>query len=136
MRTSSMGSASAMAAALLIAGCGGGSATQADDSAPTSALATEADSERGQADRRSAPPSPECLDDMEEAAGEPDGEAAQPILVRSLTSCETADQWMSALRRWPAAIGLKDASFLHGDEVDSACISAPDAPVCRDLEDQ
>lgn len=73
-----------------------------------------------------------CLDDMREAASITDPAEADPVLVRTLTSCGTAEQWLEALRRYPAAMGLNERAQIGEVDLDAACGAGnTDTPVCR-----
>lgn len=76
-------------------------------------------------------PSTACIEDMEEAATISDPAAADPVLVRTLASCETAEQWLEALRRNPGAMGLNERAEIGDLDLQAACFGHEDTPVCE-----
>jgi hypothetical protein len=101
-------------------------ATRTAMTVAAAALALTSCSSPGTAD---GPPAA-CLDDMRAAANEPDSTRADPILISSLTSCQTADQWLDALRRYPAAMGLNGPDAVGPIDLQAACGPHPNTPVC------
>lgn len=80
-------------------------------------------------------PSEECLVGMSAAADEPDPDAAEPLLEETLYSCLTADEWLSALREFPGAMGLVDGAEVGVLELQSACIYR-ESTVCLDAAER
>lgn len=118
-------------ATTLLVGCG-------DDPPPPSAGLTSAadSSDQGEAgDARvwtSVPLSESCDDAMADAAAEPDSEAAEPLIAATLSSCFSVDEWFTGLEKHPAAMGLRDASYVQLDDVVIACHRYKDTAVCED----
>lgn len=72
-----------------------------------------------------------CIEDMQRAATITDSAEADPVLIHSLTTCGTADQWLEALRRNPGAMGLNERAEIGDIDLRSACYGNEDTPVCR-----
>lgn len=69
---------------------------------------------------------------MSTAADEPDSTAAEPLITATLSECQSIDEWIGALRQFPAAMGLKDESFVDEISVQSACYGHESTPTCSD----
>lgn len=79
-------------------------------------------------------PSAACLSDMRAAAAETDPSRANPLIRTTLTSCRTSQQWLEALRRHPAAMGVAGPEHVGRVDLIAACLDPADhdAPVCAD----
>lgn len=87
-----------------------------------------------------AEPSIGCLDAMAVAADETDPSAADPLIVATLSACQTSDEWLAALREHPGALGLTDGAVGTNRESDDlslqvVCYANADTPVCQDAAD-
>jgi len=72
---------------------------------------------------------------MREAASVPGIDGMVDALVEeSLSVCETSDAWFAALRVYPAALGVNDASFVGDVNLLVACWGHEDTPVCLDAD--
>lgn len=75
---------------------------------------------------------------MSEAADEPDSTRADPLLDRTAHSCSSVDEWLTALRDYPAAYGLNERAEIGATEVQTLCMrpsaveEVGDSPVCLD----
>jgi hypothetical protein len=49
--------------------------------------------------------------------------------------CETADEWLAALRQVPGAMAVKDANFVSNLDLKVACFGHEQTPVCQDAAD-
>lgn len=81
----------------------------------------------------------ECGDSMRLAGHETDVEAANPLIVATLSSCSTADEWLAALREYPRALGLTERAEIGAVDLEAACYfsdEAAAAPVCVDAVDR
>src|SRR6478609_2998361 len=47
-----------------------------------------------------------CRTAVSAAADEPDADAADPLIHASLSACRSADEWLDAVREFPASMGL------------------------------
>lgn len=74
-----------------------------------------------------------CENAMAQASGEEDSTKAQPLIEATTTACSGVDEWMTALRAYPAALGRTERS---ADE--TALVSlcgtedVADTPVCSE----
>lgn len=73
-----------------------------------------------------------CMRSMRRAANESDIEKADPLIVASLDACKSAAEWLTALRRHPAAMGLMAAVDVGETDLIAACGSNRRTAVCRD----
>lgn len=81
--------------------------------------------------------SEECDQAMRAAAAEPDLDRADPLIARTLNACSSVDEWLAALERHPAAMGLNHRAEIGDVDVLAACRpSDRDTPVCRDAADR
>jgi hypothetical protein len=71
-----------------------------------------------------------CDQAMRLAADEPDSSAAQPLLDATTSACMTAAEWLTALRRYPAALGIADMKYVADSDVDLICYANGSAPMC------
>lgn len=76
------------------------------------------------------PVSPACDQAMAVAAAEPDGARADPLIVATLTACTAVDEWLSALRTHPAALGLTGPEYVSDLDLQAACGADRETPVC------
>jgi len=78
----------------------------------------------------------QCRDSMREAADEPDPDAADPLIFATLSACSNADEWLAALREYPAAFGLTERAEIGALELQLACSysdpATPETSVCVD----
>lgn len=74
-------------------------------------------------------PSPACAASMEAADEDAQNEV---LLTRTLTDCESANEWLSALERNPGAMWLVGGTPIGKLDLQTACHTATTAPVCRD----
>jgi hypothetical protein len=77
-------------------------------------------------------PSDECLGAMETAAAETDIEAADPLIVDTLSACSGADEWLTALEAHPGAMGLTERAEIGNMDLEVACWGHEDTAVCQD----
>lgn len=80
-------------------------------------------------------PSDECLGAMETAATETDIEAADPLIVNTLSACSGANEWLAALEVHPGAMGLTERAEIGNLELEVVCWGHEDTPVCEDAID-
>lgn len=82
--------------------------------------------------------SSECSVAFRAAAAVTDPAAADPLIIKTLSACETVDEWYAGLVENPAAFGLTDSAEigLNDMEVRNACYGNEDAPVCADATEQ
>lgn len=74
-----------------------------------------------------------CVDAMAEAAAIPGGENADAELIGTASACKTVDEWVSAARLYPEALGLTNADAVDPEFYLAAiCGQVPSAPVCED----
>lgn len=73
-----------------------------------------------------------CEDSMADAAAEPDPTAADPLIERTLIFCADAVDWIAALQRHPAAMGLKSRDAVTDFAVYTACGNDRTSRVCAD----
>ena len=83
-----------------------------------------------------AEPSVECHNAMVEASLERDPEAADPLLIETLSTCKSADEWLEALRGHPQAMGLRGEEYVGEVDVRAACAGHKQEPVCVDAVDE
>lgn len=75
----------------------------------------------------------ECLSAIMEAAAIPADQDANEPLIRSAFECETVDEWVAAVSKYPSAMGLADPSMIDPEyDLMGICGEAPQAPVCVD----
>ncbi|NWN88171.1 MAG: hypothetical protein HLX51_06465 [Micrococcaceae bacterium] len=77
-----------------------------------------------------------CLDSMQTAAAETDPVAADPLIIETLSACETADEWLAALDEHPGAMAYTDDAEIDDSALITPCYAQPDTPVCEDAEAQ
>ena len=83
----------------------------------------------------SSSPSAACVEAMALAADEPDIDRADALITTTLSVCVSVDEWLSALRLHPAALGVADPDDVGEVDVQAACGGDPltaSTPVCRD----
>jgi hypothetical protein len=77
-----------------------------------------------------------CDSAMRAAAAETDSRQANPLIIRTLSACGSADEWLAALEDHPAAIGLTERAKIDDVALESACPNQDAKPVCADaIED-
>ena len=69
-----------------------------------------------------------CEIAMRAAAREPDSTKADPLIRKSLYTCKSKAQWVAALTKYPAAMGMYEVT---GTEWTAACIGEESAPACN-----
>jgi hypothetical protein len=138
-----MGRAAVVAVAVVsLAGCGGSDDPKAGTTDPVVAESPSETStliSSGTFTVRPIPssaPSAECLAAMEAAAAEKDVSAADPLITVTLSACTTVGEWYGGLEQFPGVMGLTDKAALSDLEIQVACHSYPDTPVCADAEAQ
>lgn len=62
-----------------------------------------------------------CSDAMQATAAELNLKQADELIFASLDVCQSADEWMSALRSYPGAIGVRDATFIDDSSLNIVC---------------
>jgi hypothetical protein len=116
-------------------------ASQVKDGSERSTLAGSATQERTEttqgattAPRQSGSPSAGCLEAMRRAANEPDDVLADPLLRQSAYACDSVDEWLTALRRYPEAMAVSSASAVGTIDVVALCLDPglAGSPVCSD----
>lgn len=75
----------------------------------------------------------ECLETMRLAADEIDPSKAVPLITETLDACKTADEWLAALEKYPAAMGLGPQDNVGDDSLAIACAPNQEAAVCKDF---
>lgn len=82
--------------------------------------------------------SSECSAAFAAAAAETNPAAADPLIVDTLSACQTADEWYAGLRESPAAFGLTDSAVIGQNDMElrNACYGNEDEPVCVDAAEQ
>ncbi|AIY01604.1 hypothetical protein ART_2005 [Arthrobacter sp. PAMC 25486] len=68
-----------------------------------------------------------CEIGMKNAALEPDSTKADPLILATLRVCGSKAEWVAALEKHPAAMGVYEVT---GTEWAAACIGEEDAPAC------
>lgn len=121
--------------ALLLAGCAG------DDTAGAPAPTTDPPftAPAGFEEPGSVAVSPGCAAAMSAAADEPDIDAAEPLIAATTEVCDSADEWVEALRQYPGAFGLTDDAVITTLELQIVCFDNdvdPSSPVCTDADAQ
>jgi len=74
-----------------------------------------------------------CVDTIREAAAIPaDADANEP-LIRSASTCQTVEEWVSAVRLYPESMGLTDPAMVDPEfDLVGICGISPSSPVCVD----
>jgi hypothetical protein len=120
------------------------SARAMPEATPTRANATEETSVGAQAHARSDSKShggccrarATCRIAMTTAADETDITAAEALVVATLDACQTADEWLAALREYPEALGLTEFAELTDLDLQTACYGNGATAVCADAARQ
>src|SRR5690606_8028337 len=73
-----------------------------------------------------------CRTAVSTAANEPDADAADPLIHASLSTCGSADEWLDAVREFPASMGLNHRAEIGALELEIACFGWEHTPVCVD----
>lgn len=71
-----------------------------------------------------------CENSMRIASLEPDSTRADPLIAATLSSCSNKTEWIAALTKFPAAMGVTyvtDGKLEH----EAACSNEPSAPACK-----
>lgn len=120
MKTTALGFV--VAVALVLAGCGGDEDTT--DNVDQTSSTTE----------QVAEPSEDCLRNFRTASLTDNPDAYGPQLDESLTTCETVDQWIAGLKRYPEALGISGPEFVDAAiELRSVCTAEmATTPVCSE----
>lgn len=74
----------------------------------------------------------ECVASMRTAANETDSAAANPLILATLTACETADIWLAVLADYPGVMGMQAGYTPAKIDLQAACRNTKDTPVCAD----
>ncbi len=82
-------------------------------------------------------PSLSCLSAMARAAAEPTAvDGPQLLLLPTAHACPTADEWLTALRAHPGAMGLNERAQIGALDVQVMCQTSDSArqetPMCQD----
>lgn len=77
-------------------------------------------------------PSTECTDSAKIAAAETDVTKADPLIIATLDSCESVDEWMSVLELHPGIMGMMDGYIPQLMDLESVCYSNAKSTVCKD----
>lgn len=73
-----------------------------------------------------------CSSAMQLAAAETGYEESERLLIATLSTCDTAEEWMEQLKTYPGAIGVVDESAVNEDDFVLVCWDHSDTPVCKD----
>lgn len=73
---------------------------------------------------------------MKKTAAESDSDRAGPLIKNTLSVCQSAQDWLVALRQYPAAMGLTKRADLSSNTLETPCYSWPKTPVCNDAKRQ
>ena len=74
-----------------------------------------------------------CLETIVEAASIPANQDANEPLIRSAYACRTVDEWVTAVKAHPEAMGQVDPAIIDPEyDLMGICGQAPKAPVCVD----
>lgn len=77
--------------------------------------------------------SAECNTAMERAASERDSARAEPLIDATLDACQSAEEWLTALRDHPEAMGLTSRATIGEVDLQSACVPRnSNTRVCKD----
>lgn len=127
----------------VLSGCGGApnGAQPAPPPTSTAPAVSAAPSPTGPAHQQSTPPielsaSIGCLAAMKKAAAETDPDRADPLIDKTLSACESAEDWLIGLREYPGAMGLTERADLGSDPLEVPCYNRPKTPVCTDAKRQ
>lgn len=77
-------------------------------------------------------PSAACVGAAKAAAAETDSTKADPLIIATLDSCESVDEWMSVLELHPGVMGMKDGTIPQLLDLQSACYDNMETAVCGD----
>lgn len=68
---------------------------------------------------------------MAAAAAESDSAMADPLIRRTTFACNSADEWLGALREYPGALGIA-AEHVGPVDLQAVCPPESESPVCAD----
>ncbi len=77
-------------------------------------------------------PTAACLASLKAADDLPIDVNANAAIAESLSACQTADEWLSALRVHPGAMGMADPTKIGSLDLQVACNKNMSTPVCED----
>lgn len=74
----------------------------------------------------------ECLDASKQASNEVNSDAAEPLIRRTLEACQSTNEWLSALAKYPGVMGMVEGYIPSVTDIEVACGVHPDTAVCKD----
>lgn len=72
-----------------------------------------------------------CEAAMSAAADEPDSTAAVPLLDATTQACHSKEEWLSTARRFPAAMGVTEETFITNTDLEITCYGHEVERMCR-----
>jgi len=73
---------------------------------------------------------------MKKAAAETNPDRTDPLIEKTLSLCESAEDWLIGLQEHPGAMGLTERADLGSDTLKVPCYNWPKTPVCTDAKRQ
>jgi hypothetical protein len=77
--------------------------------------------------------SEQCINAFSFAAANPQPESN---VTRTADLCTTSDEWLTAARQQPSAIGAASAADVGNDDIQRICSSVPSSAMCQDAENK